>query len=205
AGEYRSARREAEAIVATAKTLGYQPLIAEALFRLASVEDLDSDPLLAERDYTEAILLGEASHDDRVVALARVDMVWMVGVRRRRVEEARLLAREAEAALRRIGGDAQLEGSLLVDRALLEDDDHPEEAQRLYRLAIERLAGSTRAPERLVAGRAESNLGDLLVAAQRPAEALEHFDRALANARPSLGIHHPATLLIPRNPLIPPT
>ncbi len=69
AGEYATARQQINPLLAQARAIGYAPLLAEALLRLAHAEDRNSEPP-AESDYVEAAMTGEAAHDDHVVAEA---------------------------------------------------------------------------------------------------------------------------------------
>jgi eukaryotic-like serine/threonine-protein kinase len=201
AGEYKTAEVENEPLVAEARSIGYAPLSAEAFYARAYLEDRTSHLPAAERDYTEAALVGVGARHDLVVARARVQLVYLVGRVADRPAEGQELAREAEAAIRRMGGDRALEEALLDMRATLAmQQDHTSEARALYEREIAVFEKS--APKSYPLGRAENNLGVLEMGLGHKDEAAKHFARAMAIEEPLLGAHHPDILSLIFNRLI---
>ncbi len=143
-------------------------------------------------------MTAEAAHDDTLVARARVALARATVVFADRVNDADRLIHEAEAAVARLGGDVELESNLLDTRASVEEArGHYSQSRALLeqRIALLRGAGQLATLEM---GHAENNLGALL-AGMAPADALPHFDAALAIEIPLLGAHHPTVLLAKSN------
>jgi len=176
AGRYPEAEFATDVILRRADALGYLPLRAEALV-------LNGDALGAARMdggiamLEAAIVAGESSGHDRVVARAATELVYLY-----RVTDWQLAERSAAlaaAALHRIGGDAHLESWLANNRATLRDyqgrfDEAKVELERA--IAIKKgLLG----PEHLDVAVSLDNLSVALVSLGNLDEALKASDRAL--------------------------
>ena len=96
----------ATAAVSDARALGHAPLVAEALYWQGLLRSRMSASRMGEAELREAVMLGEESRNDQVVAWALTELVRVVGVDQERHPEGVLYAELAQAALRRIGDDA---------------------------------------------------------------------------------------------------
>jgi len=114
AGRHAAGLELAEGLVREARELGYEPLLAEALFlkgkhqaRAAQIEE-------AAKSIAEAGFLAEANRADELAAEAQTMMVFVVGQQAGRVEEGLAWAKHARAAVARAGGLGEgLEATLL--------------------------------------------------------------------------------------------
>jgi tetratricopeptide (TPR) repeat protein len=197
AGEHRPALERARAIAVEARATNYSPIIAEAVSSLGTALAVNGNYDEAALAFDEAILIAESAHDDRVVAVARLGLV-QVALTTGREKDLYRLARDAEGAVRRVGEDSALQAWLLGTRAAVEEAlGHFDTAEALLKERIE-FVGAHQGLRKLELGIAENNLGVFLLD-KRPAEALQHFDRAWAIEAPLLGAHSPDLLLLAFN------
>ena len=102
-GAWSQARPAAERAAAGARELGYLPLAAEAEevlgLTLRRMGEIDR----AEATLFEAAWAAEASRHDLVAARAFAELIYVVGYRKARHGEARLLERQTAAILARLG------------------------------------------------------------------------------------------------------
>ena len=98
-GRHREGGVAAAALVADARTLGYKPVLAEALFMLAFWQWSNGEFATHEESATEAIWVAEASRHDEVKA----DAAAMLAGTAVRPEDAERWGRLAEATAERMG------------------------------------------------------------------------------------------------------
>ncbi len=96
-------------MVQRCRAIGYAPLLAEALTLLADIQQQNEHDAASEATSYEALWAAEAGHVDQLSAQAWCDLIYVVGYKLHREDEAARLVRHAEAALDRIGGDDILE------------------------------------------------------------------------------------------------
>ncbi|MBL4686585.1 MAG: protein kinase [Nannocystaceae bacterium] len=96
-----------------ARDLDYAPLLSFALTTRASALQSVGKNDAAVEFLDEAVTVAEAADRWKLVAAAHVEAVYLEGYVRGNGPRALRLARQAEAALARAGGDHQLEASLL--------------------------------------------------------------------------------------------
>jgi tetratricopeptide (TPR) repeat protein len=150
----------------------------------------------AERALREAAWAAEAGRHDRMVARARIDLVYTVGELAGRASEATLTALpEARAALDRFGSDADLESSFeSVHAGLLTSQDLCEQAlPHLQKsLALADRAYESCDPRRALIlnnlGNTLRCVGDLDGALARHQEALEMRERTFGPNHPEVAI-----------------
>jgi eukaryotic-like serine/threonine-protein kinase len=180
AGRYADAQKLIAPAIVDAKTIGYRPLEGETLLVAARVAESTSDYAGASALFKDAAIAAEAGRDDETAALARNGLVWVVGERLGRYDEAKELARDAEAKIERLGNKDLLQADLDQKLAalFLEQGDYKQAEQRSRRvLAIrEKLL----APDDPVIAAALGDLGDLAVQTTRYDEAIDYYKRALA-------------------------
>ncbi|MCD4748161.1 MAG: serine/threonine-protein kinase [Thermoanaerobaculales bacterium] len=92
--------------------LDYSPLAAEYHFSRGLAVERLGRPQEADEDQVQAIWLAEAGRADRLAAQAWVRRVWLIGVVTSDFDRVPELTGFAEAAIRRLGGDPQLEAAL---------------------------------------------------------------------------------------------
>ncbi|APR82860.1 Serine/threonine kinase PKN8 [Minicystis rosea] len=109
AGKYAEAMSSAARAVELSRAAGYAPSEAAALLVLADLQQRDERNAEAEKTLYEALWAAEAGHSDALVAEAWAELLFTVGYKEGRVEEAEKIARHAEAAARRLGADDELD------------------------------------------------------------------------------------------------
>ncbi|HMF39481.1 MAG TPA: serine/threonine-protein kinase [Polyangia bacterium] len=191
AGQWKETRQKAPSLVAEARKIGYQPLLAEALLLSGHVMIAAGDSGLAAQTFDDAFLTAEASRHDEVRAEAAVLLVFVVGYQQSRFQEGRRWAKVADAILQRLGGHELLQAWLLNDLGVvLVQEGSAEAAMPLFErsLALKERALGPRHPD---VGVAEVGLAFALNNLGRNEEALSHSKRAAAILEEGLGAAHP--------------
>src|SRR4029453_19149712 len=101
AGQWKETRQNAPILVAEARKIAYQPLVAEALLLSGHGMARPGDSAAAEQAFNEAFLTAEASRHDEVRAEAAAILVYVVGYQQGRFQEGRRWAKLADAILQR--------------------------------------------------------------------------------------------------------
>jgi tetratricopeptide (TPR) repeat protein len=179
AGRLAPALAIAETASAQAHRIGYAPLRAEALVALGSLFEKTARYAEAERILHEAVWAAEEGRHDEVKAQAWIALAWLVGVKAgARHEEGLRIAEHARAALVRLGGNDEVEASLLLTLGTLYEDRQPEKALQFYERTVtlrERAFG----PGSLPVAHALVNVASALDMLGR-ADARQAWERALA-------------------------
>ena len=192
-GRVDAAVRDAEALVADAKALGYAPLLAEAYEAYGSALEEKGDYTAAEDALHEAIWIGEATRHDAVVADARTELAWVVAVGLGRDAELEALVRSAEAAAERAGQPEAMKPAIWnVRSTVLEARGKYAESlalrQKILALALDRRdVGDTNLPH------AYHNVGSLQLMLGEYDAALQSFETASDLALEMIGPNHPVT------------
>jgi tetratricopeptide (TPR) repeat protein/predicted Ser/Thr protein kinase len=194
AGKYRDALARAEALRGTVMALPFRPLQAETLFLLGRLHLALGDYPRSEEELYEAAGAAEEGRDDPLKTEAWRELVSNVGTHQARYGEARRLARQAEAALARSGGDPKAEASLLNTEAgfLSAQDDYPQAVRKLERAR----ALAERIDARNPGYGILANLGGTYRDMGAPERAIPVLQRALELAERTVGADHPSTLRI---------
>ena len=79
AGRWKETLQNAPALVASARALGYQPLIAEVLVLMGDMFTKANDPKDAEKTLIEAFWVADASRHDEVRAEVATNLVYVIG------------------------------------------------------------------------------------------------------------------------------
>ncbi len=191
AGKFPDGLRLAEAAQATAASLGYRPIEAEALYLLGDIQGEAGDLRGAEKNLSEAVWAAEAGHHEKVAARAAARLVQIVGSFEARYKEGRQWARHAAAYIEGVGGDEQLEAKLHNCLGVLSSaEGNYDEAldHHLKALALrERLNG----PDHPVVAESLNNLGEVYRQKGKKDESLRAHERALAIWKKALGPEHP--------------
>ena len=190
-GHFTEGAEIARGVVQRADELGYRPLMAEAHFRLGSLQDKTGEYPAAEANLYLAAQAAADAHDDALIAAALVSQVVVVGDRQARTDEGLALHRSAEVALLRSGDDPVLRAQLLHNYGNVQlVQGLYAESQRTYLQAV------TLREEVLGADHPDlaatlNNLGLVQGYQGRYEESLATHDRALAIKRRTLGSDHP--------------
>lgn len=178
-GHYNEGLELAESIAARARDIGYEPLVAEALFELGVLRRTTGDPTSAEKLVLASSELAERSEHKTIEALAAVEMLFLLGSYRTRFTEARLWGWHARGAVLRKGVPAYIKVGMLEVQGLVASQMGDYDTARTAYLAALEL------PERGKLDRAVTlyNLAWLDVKTARIDEAQRHAERAYELAK----------------------
>ena len=113
AGRWKEVVQQMATVVAEARVIGYQPLLAETLAQSGIVLLKSNDSKAAEHAFVEAFWAADSSRHDEVRAEAAANLVFVFGFQEGHFEEAERWSKTAEAVLQRIGGHELLQAWLL--------------------------------------------------------------------------------------------
>ncbi|HSR97563.1 MAG TPA: tetratricopeptide repeat protein, partial [Kofleriaceae bacterium] len=188
-GHYPAALERAQRAVVTARTLGYAPREARALYEAGWLElELGRDHAL--EDLEAASERADVAHDDRLRFEALAQLIE-VRVKRSELDAARATARQARAVLDRIGAAPRLEVQLRFSEALIAAAE--EASTRVIAMYEEAVQWAQRITPRdeLLLSTARINLAQVYVLSERIADGLAQMElgrRALVDA---VGSEHP--------------
>jgi tetratricopeptide (TPR) repeat protein len=190
AGKYAQALERAQAAALAADPLHYAPVSAESLLLRGQLEALGGDLARSEVTLREAIWAGDAGRNDRARALAWIQLLRNASGQGQ-AEAAQRLARHAEAAIARLGGDDDLEAGRLNALAVLAyNRGQYEDALGLFE-RMSRLRERDFGRDSIQAVPAWYGAGMVLGSLGRYDEALTYQRRALATVERELGPEHP--------------
>ncbi len=191
AGRWKESLKDAPGLVAAARALGYQPLLAESLQVQGNMMTLAGDPAAAEKSVVEAYWRADASRHDELRAEAAERLVYIVGFQEGHFDDADRWATAARTVLERMGGHELLQAWLLNDMGCVSYVRGRKDAA--LRDMKEGLALKEKAlgPDHPDVGISEGNLGFALKELGLNQEALMHTDRAIALEEKALGADHP--------------
>jgi tetratricopeptide (TPR) repeat protein len=191
AGRYAQALEQVTALVADPRTAEYEPVMAEALNRMALLQVETGNTREAHATIEEALWLAESSrHDELVIELATVE-IYVSGYLEHDMVRAQHWANQARVFLQRIGGHDLLRAWMLNNIGVALDANGDKVA------AAEELEKSLRIKERIL-GKDHpdvaftlANLADTLNAIGRSKEALELSNRGVEILSRTFGASHP--------------
>jgi tetratricopeptide (TPR) repeat protein len=191
AGRWKEAIKDAPALVAEVRAVGYQPLVAEILALQGMMSFKANDTKVAEQALTEAFWAADASRHDEVRAESAANLVYVVGYQEGNFAGAQRWATIAQAVLQRLGGHELLQAWLLNDLGCVYDLQGQKDAQLRVQeegLALKEKALGRDHPD---VGVSEGNVSIALAGLGRNQEALTHIDRSIAILEAGLGAGHP--------------
>jgi serine/threonine protein kinase/tetratricopeptide (TPR) repeat protein len=112
-GAYRDGLALARAAVNEAEPLGYAPLLAEALYWRARLEEYTGDSSAAEATQRLGLIVAADGHADVIAVWLWARLIFVVGDSLRRPDEALAMRTAAEAAVHRAGSDPDGEAQVL--------------------------------------------------------------------------------------------
>ena len=180
-GDAAAAARRSRALRPEVEATGYKPLLAALLNLIGDAAVMiDDDPSKSEATLREAMVAAEASRDDLAAAKAASIIVYVVGYRLGRQQEAEFWAALAHAILDRIGGDqARVRAWVHVNLAGAKARTGDFEAARVLTEKSVLLKEHSLGREHPDVAISLSNLAYFLAAGGQPAEALVAADRAV--------------------------
>lgn len=183
-----------EQAISKATELNYKPVLAEALYAMARLNEFEGDYEIAEQNLRKVVAIADSCGHDELRARAWVLRVDVAGDGLEDPVRALELAELAEAAVVRSGGDPDLRANLLdVKGIALARQGHDKKAIALLEQVLElRSQGPGSSPSGLI--KALSHLGVTLSDLDAP-RALELLERALALAVEGYGESHPNVAL----------
>jgi len=191
AGRWKEVLQTMPALVAEARTLDYQPLIAEVLQVQGATFGRANDVKASEKTLVEAFWAADASRHDEVRAAAAAELVFVFGYQETQFEEAERWSGTAEAVLQRVGGHELLRAWQLNNigtvRGLKGDRAAALQALQAALVLKEKALGHDH-PD---VGVSEGNIAVELAALSRNQEALSHLDRAIPLIEDGFGAGHP--------------
>ena len=195
AGRWKETLKDAPSLIAEARAVGYQPLIAESLSLMGNMYSNANSFREAERTLIEAFWVADASRHDEVRAEVAASLVYVVGYLEGHFEEGHHWAKTAGAVLERLGGHDLLRSWLLNDLGcVLELEGLRDESARTQQQALS-LKLKVLGPDHPDIGTSEVNLAISLQELGRNEEALAHNDRAIKIQTNGLGVNHPVLAL----------
>jgi serine/threonine-protein kinase len=198
AGAYRDGRTVAAAAAGAAEALTYAPLLAEALYWRAELEDRAGDIRAAEATLHRALQVAADGRTDALAARIWASLVTAVGDLAR-PDEALAMTAASEAAVRRAGGDPEDEARLWMAVASAYNAKGKFEDARSYLERVIALRQRALGPDHPDVAGALVNMAAVLTALDRGAEALPLQQRALAVFERALGRDHPKVVLTQNN------
>jgi tetratricopeptide (TPR) repeat protein len=192
AGDYVGALALAREALATATTLAWDPLEAEARLLAASIHGELGDYEEVTRELRAAYKLAVTSGSDALAARASIMLLRVYGYQLARAREGLAWADVADALLERLGRQqsldaAQLANNIALAHEVLGDFD---ESERWHLRALE-LRTWVLSADHPEIGHSFGNLGNLALRRDELDEALRWHQRALAVRSAGLGPSHP--------------
>ena len=176
-------------LVAQARAIGYEPLLAEALQIEGALDKWTRPHDEATRVLDEAMLHAEASRHDRVLAETAIDELGLF-VLDRRFDDMDRFAPRARATVARLGGDARLES--WIDTAVAAGYDIRK--RYVEALALERRALALKiqalGPDHWDVALTRGNMAEALHRLGRDSEALEENAKTIESLRRAFGGAH---------------
>jgi eukaryotic-like serine/threonine-protein kinase len=201
AGLIKQALDAAQAAYVRAQTIAtpdgetYQPIVAEARFRLGDAQATADEPEGAEKNLSEASWLGASVKHDVVAAAAAGALVAVVGQGLRRPDEGLSWGRHAEAALKRIGMAGRAEARLRHDVGVVLGSIGEDSRARTSLEQALGLLDEQPAVTWWIAA-VHRALGDLSLHEGRAADARTDFDHAAETFVAAFGERHPDNALV---------
>ncbi len=197
AGKYVAALAASQTCIETARPLGYEPAIVEALqvhgAAMLTTGNFDG----AAKDFTEATYAAIRGKRDDFAADAGLSTAMVISQSKGKPDEARIWLGHAEAAAARIGADHAIEHQRLTVAGMIASESGDlvtATAMHEKALAVTELMND---PALLFGD--EINLGATYSRANAYAKAIPHFERAVKLREASVGPDHPDIALVLSN------
>jgi tetratricopeptide (TPR) repeat protein len=191
-GKSREGEARAAEVAQKARVVGYEPLLAEALYTWGVLLDFNGDPKRALATLKEALAAAEGGRDRKQAAAILAELVYQVGHEGAQPEAAHDYARHAAAIARALGGDAEIEGVIADNEGFVfGDEGRNAEGERSHRAAADKFLAAL-GPASIRYANSLSNIAVSVNAQDRPADAMVVHEKAAEVYRAAVGEHHPA-------------
>ncbi|HWN69326.1 MAG TPA: serine/threonine-protein kinase, partial [Haliangium sp.] len=189
-GQYEAGLALAQGVARAARQIDYPPLMAEVWLRVGSLQAELGAHAEAEAILRDAFFEARRSEHRAVAGEAAAMLVFVLGERMSRFEEARTWALHAEIEIEAAGAP-ELRALLLnnLGQSFLRQQRHVEAAEALKE-AVD-IATAALGPEHPDVGRWLNNLGLVAKEQQHYEQAEGHHRKALAIIERALGPEHP--------------
>jgi serine/threonine protein kinase len=191
AGRWKEVLKAIQSAEGEARTIGYQPLVAEILLLEGEVYGRSNEARAAEKALVQAFWAGEGSRHDEIRATAATELVFVVGYQQLKFDEAETWSGTAEAVLQRVGGHELLRAWQLNNIGSVRNLRGQPEASMEAQLRAIALKEHALGPDHPDVGISEGNIAVELAELSRNQEALVHVDRAVALIENGFGASHP--------------
>jgi eukaryotic-like serine/threonine-protein kinase len=199
AGRYARALAMSESALAEAASLDHRATIAEARFALGSALDRMGESASAREVLVHAARDAQSAGADELFVRAASVLVWVLGDRNARFEEADAWAALAEGGIERLGGNTRLSADLHAARGVVAfNRDRPDEAIAHHEACIT-MSAEAWGEEHFKTFRCHVNLANVLNRRGDFVSALSAYRSAIAVAERSIGETHPLTLVARAN------
>ncbi len=190
-GQFEEALTQAGRAAEAAQTIGYMPLVAQAMQLKGNLEIEMGQGNEALASLRLGLVAAEEGGADRFAVAILNELVWVQGVMLQQFDRAEFWSQLAEAGLHRVSDDGALMAEILYSRAaILGAEGRYDEAldlqERAYRAVV-----AAEGAESLGATFAENQLADALFSVGSYDEALQHYRVAAALRERYLGPNHP--------------
>jgi tetratricopeptide (TPR) repeat protein len=190
-GRWKEVMEVGPSLVQEIRTVGYQPLAAEAMALMGNAFIKTRKSEEAEHSLIEAYWAADSSRHDEVRAEAAANMVYTVGYLKGQFKDAHRWAHTADAVLARLGGHELLRAWLLNDLGcVLELEGLQDDAAAAHEQSI-RLKEKALGKDHPDVGISEVNLAIAFEGLGRHDEALTHINRAVSLIESGMGSGHP--------------
>jgi tetratricopeptide (TPR) repeat protein len=191
AGRYEDGIVVARDVVATAEALGERPLLAEAEYRLAEVQNGAGKYGEAEATLVSAFAHARWSRHELAASDAATLLAYVVGVNEGRYDDALLWARIAEAELGPTGQDTERHASLLNNLGNIHRSKGDYEKAREHLDQAIAITTALYGPDHLLVAKYRGNLVPVLSSLGRAEEAVTMGNEVMRIQREQLGPDHP--------------
>jgi eukaryotic-like serine/threonine-protein kinase len=197
-GQYEAGLALAQDVARAASQLDYPPLMAEVWLRVGSLRAELGAHAQAEAILRDAFFEARRAEHREVAGEAAARLVFVLGERMDRFEDARTWALHAEIEIE-AAGSPELRALLLnnLGQSFLRQQRHAEAAEHLQK-AVD-LATRALGPEHPDVGRWLNNLGLVAKEQGHYEQAEAHNRKALAIIEPALGPEHPHVAILTYN------
>ena len=199
AGRYPRGLAVAEAALGEAELLTHATTLAAARHALGSALDRMGELELARAELVRAARDAQAAAADDLFVQTAIVLVWVLGDRQARFEEARAWADLAEGALERLGGDARLSADLHAARGAVAYSDGRYDDAIEHHEACARLSSSVWGARHFKTFRCHVNLANVHNRRGDLERALEVYRLAIETAKHTIGETHPYALIVRSN------
>ena len=191
AGRYEPALAVAQEAATGAGKVGYAPLVAEARFRVGSLQARAGKYKESEASLGSAYFQARRLGHDHLAVAAACRLTYVTGYHMTRHREALTWSRHSLAEARRIRPGGVLEAHALGNRGVVLDEMGRYDAALRHHQQSLAMLQKVRGPRHIEVAEALSRVGSVLEAMGRRSEAIPLGQRSLALYEQILGLQHP--------------